>query len=69
MATIDIAPFPEDTDCVDGVCSATSELSDNLDFLGNWASSQAQAGSEEPAGPIGQQQGSQGFSRGSNPCH
>ena len=40
-----------------------SELSDNLDFLGNRVSSQALAGSEEPAGPIAQQRGYQGEQR------
>ena len=38
---------------VDGDLSATTELSDDLDLLGNRASSQAQAGPEEPVGPIG----------------
>ena len=39
---------------VDGDLSlAMTQISDDLDLLGNWASSQAQAGPEEPVGPIG----------------
>ena len=37
MAIEDCALFQKTSDRVDGVCLATNELNDNLDFLGNWA--------------------------------